>query len=95
MKNITVLFGCLLLCVSLPSLVLAQHEAASAKEEIYIPKDLDECFKELNKLLNKEDVEKIRSGEVEAIEMHFGLGMGLRNSWGYGKVHGLQSILMS
>lgn len=51
-------------------------------KEIYIPKDLDDCFRELDKLLKKEDIEKIRKKEIEAIDMHFGLGMGLRNAWG-------------
>lgn len=50
--------------------------------EIYIPKDLDDCFRELDKHLKKEDIEKIINKEIEAIDMHFGLGMGLRNRWG-------------
>ena len=51
------------------------------KEEIYIPKDLADCFSELNKMLKKEDIDKIKLGEIKPIDMHFGLGMGLRNFW--------------
>lgn len=49
--------------------------------EIYIPKDLEDCFRELNKNLRPEDIEKIKSGEITVSSMHFGLGMGLRNRW--------------
>jgi hypothetical protein len=53
------------------------------KEEIYVPKDLDDCFVELKKMLSKEDIEKIKDGtEHEMIRYHFGLGMWMRNNWG-------------
>ena len=42
-----------------------QPEASSTVEkedEIYIPKDLDDCFVQLKKLLKPEDVEKMKSG---------------------------------
>ena len=52
------------------------------EEEIYIPKDLDDAVRELNKLIRPEDKELIKRGEIDSADMHFGLGMGLRNSWG-------------
>jgi Domain of unknown function (DUF6794) len=51
---------------------------------VYIPKDLDECFSELDKLLPEVD-----RGEMQAlpkredmIQYHMGLGMWIRNNWG-------------
>ncbi len=82
MKTFTIQFILSLLCF--PIFLYGQDgdESEDEAEEIYIPKDLNDCFSELNRLLKKEDIEKIRSGEIEPIEMHFGLGMGLRNNWG-------------
>ena len=56
------------------------------KEEIYIPKDLDDCFVELKKIFSKEELEKIKGGaEDQMIRYHHGLGMWLRNNWGLWK----------
>jgi len=55
---------------------------STGKEETYIPKDLADAVCELGKLIRSEDKELIKKGEIESGEMHFGLGMGLRNSWG-------------
>lgn len=51
---------------------------------LYIPKNLEECFIELNKLLKPKDVEAIRNlkSKDEMSLYHFGLGMWLRNNWG-------------
>ncbi len=72
--------------VSTVSIVADSREKEPApkeeKKEAYIPKDLDDCFRELDKNLRPEDIDKIRKGEIQAIDMHFGLGMGLRNGWG-------------
>jgi hypothetical protein len=52
-------------------------------EEVYIPKDLDDCFVQLKKTLSKEQVEEMKEGlEDDMINYHFGLGMSLRNTWG-------------
>lgn len=49
----------------------------------YIPKDLEECFFELDKLLSAEDRESIRSKTEDGLgEYHIGFGTGLRNDWG-------------
>ena len=50
---------------------------------VYIPTDLDDCFKELKKMLPAELVEKMKSGpEKDMIKYHHGLGTWLRNNWG-------------
>ena len=54
----------------------------SATDEAYIPRDLDDCFATLDRMLNPEDREQIRTGEIMPIEMHHGLGRHLRNEWG-------------
>ncbi|NDV65528.1 DUF6794 domain-containing protein [Bacteroides sp. 224] len=50
----------------------------------YIPKNLEECFFELNKLLKPENIEVIKNLEKrhETIIYHHGLGTFLRNNWG-------------
>ncbi len=51
---------------------------------IYIPKDLKECFVQLDTLLSAEDKEVIRKLERsgEMVQFHHGLGMWIRNNWG-------------
>jgi hypothetical protein len=61
--------------------VREQAEEAK-KEETYIPIDLDDAVRQLNKQIRPEDKELIRKGEIDSGGMHLGLGMGLRNSWG-------------
>jgi hypothetical protein len=49
----------------------------------YVPKDLDDCFVQLEKILSQENIAKIRNGSEERmIDYHFGLGMWMRNNWG-------------
>jgi hypothetical protein len=59
----------------------AKTATEAKKEEAYIPENLEDCFRELDKNLRPEDIEKIRQGEITPSDMHFGLGMGLRNGW--------------
>ena len=51
---------------------------------IYIPKDLGECFVELDKLLPEVDKREMRalSDREKMIRYHSGLGRSLRNRWG-------------
>jgi len=50
---------------------------------LYIPKNLEECFLELNKLLKPKDIETIKSlkDRNETIQYHLNFGMWLRNNW--------------
>lgn len=58
------------------------HEAQKGEEQ-YIPTDLDDCFRQLKKILKPEDIHQIRNRtEKDMSEYHFGLGMWLRNNWG-------------
>ncbi len=62
-----------------------QPAKQKAKEsEVPPPKTLEEAHQQLEKLLPKDEVAKIDAmkTEDEMIEYHFGLGMGMRNSWG-------------
>ncbi len=47
--------------------------------KVYIPKDLEDSFAELNKMLHPKYVKKIKNDEVE---LHMGLGLWIRNNWG-------------
>jgi len=50
----------------------------------YIPKHIEECFVELNKLLKPETVDGIKKlkSRDETSNYHMGLGLWLRNNWG-------------
>jgi hypothetical protein len=51
---------------------------------VHIPKDLNDCFLQLNKILSKVDKEEfLNMDEKEAVGMtHFSLGQWIRNNWG-------------
>ncbi|NVO10521.1 MAG: hypothetical protein HXX16_11210 [Bacteroidales bacterium] len=51
---------------------------------VYIPRNIEECFIELDKILKKEDIKTIKElkSSVETINYHFNLGMWIRNNWG-------------
>jgi hypothetical protein len=54
--------------------------------ENYIPKDLEECFIELEKSLIDEDYLAIKNGkEEDMVSYHHSLGRDLRNEWGLWK----------
>ena len=57
---------------------------ADTIDGLYIPKNLEECFLESNKLLKTKDIETIKNLEDrnETIQYHFNFGMWLRNNWG-------------
>jgi Domain of unknown function (DUF6794) len=58
-------------------------ETAHLTKDIYIPRDLDDCFAQLKQLLEPVDIEKMKSGtENDMIEYHFTLGLWMRNNWG-------------
>lgn len=63
---------------------LKRRLVAEKINDIYIPKDLGECFIELDKLLSEVDKKemKAKAKREDMIEYHFGLGMWLRNNWG-------------
>lgn len=53
------------------------------EESIYIPKDLGECFIELEKQWSKDDVEVFKNRMEEDLPLyHFNVGMWIRNNWG-------------
>lgn len=48
----------------------------------YIPRNLEECFTQLDSMLRTKDREDMRtSGDTSLIAYHMGLGMYLRNNW--------------
>jgi hypothetical protein len=49
----------------------------------YIPKNLDECYAQLNAQLKPADIKKLKEGsESDLAQYHMGLGMYMRNTWG-------------
>ena len=52
-------------------------------DDIYIPRDLDDCFVELNKIFTNEDIEKLKNEDEDyMVSYHNNLGRSLRNDWG-------------
>ena len=63
--------------------LIQKRKVADTIDGFYIPKNLEECFFELNKLLKTKDKNEIKnlSNKNEMSKFHFGLGMWLRNNW--------------
>lgn len=63
---------------------LKQRWVAEKINDIYIPKDLGECFVELDKILKEIDKKEMRSlaKREDTVKYHMGLGMWMRNNWG-------------
>ena len=55
----------------------------SEEKAAYIPKNLEECFVELKKVLTPEQLTEFKlKKEEEIIEYHFSTGRWMRNFWG-------------
>ena len=50
-------------------------------DKVYIPKDLDDCFVELSRMLHPSFVEKLKTADETPTDQHFGLGLWMRNNW--------------
>lgn len=63
---------------------LKQRLVAEKIDNIYIPKDLGDCFIELDKQLSEVDKNEMKAlpKRDDMIKYHFGLGMWMRNNWG-------------
>lgn len=57
-----------------------RRQSLDTINNVYIPKDLKDCFLQLDKILTKRDREKIR--KIETSDLHFSLGLWIRNNWG-------------
>lgn len=62
----------------------------------YIPKNLEECFIELDKLLSEVDKKEMQAlpKRDDMIKYHLGLGMGLRNRWRLWSASRLQTYFL-
>ena len=52
------------------------------KKDVTIPKTKEECFTILDEMLSEEDKQSIVEME-DTVELHFSLGMWIRNNWIY------------
>jgi hypothetical protein len=58
-------------------------EDKNSPTKVYIPENLDDCFKELKKMLTPELIEEMKTNtESDMVKYHHGLGMWIRNNWG-------------
>ena len=64
---------------------------------VYIPKNLEDCFIQFDKLLSDEDKQTIKQlrNRKETIQYHHGLGMWLRNNWGLWGGSRLQEYMLN
>ena len=61
---------------------------------IYIPKDMNDCFVELERMLSPKFIKEFKKKKQESlVEYHFGLGMWMRNNWGLWKGSRLRDYL--
>lgn len=62
---------------------------------VYIPRDIEDCFSQLNKVLSEEDKNTIKNlkDRGETIQFHLSLGMWMRNNWGLWSGSRLQKYL--
>jgi hypothetical protein len=51
---------------------------------IYIPRNIEDCFKQLDKLLSNADIQQIKNlkDKSETIKYHHNFGLWIRNNWG-------------
>ncbi|MCL6582752.1 MAG: GTP cyclohydrolase [bacterium] len=53
-----------------------------------IPKNLDECFTELNNMLGPLAIDEIRNEKESSVRMfHYGLGTSIKNCWELWRTH--------
>jgi len=63
---------------------------------VYIPKNIEECFLELDKILKKDDIKILKELESKnecSWKYHMGLGLYIRNNWGLWADSRLQKYL--
>jgi hypothetical protein len=67
-----------------PAIGTPAREEPAAKDETPPPKTLKEAHQQLEKIFEKEELAMIDAmkTESEMIRYHFGLGLGMRNTWG-------------
>lgn len=53
----------------------------TASGDFYVPANLEDCFRVLDESISESDIDRLRRGALGSTEMHFGLGMSLRNAW--------------
>ncbi|NQU73249.1 MAG: hypothetical protein HQ547_00875 [Candidatus Omnitrophica bacterium] len=57
-------------------------EEAEEEIEIFIPKNLNECYEELEKVLDKEELNEFKATkEEDLVKYHFSIGRWIRNTW--------------
>ncbi|MEM7164541.1 MAG: DUF6794 domain-containing protein [Planctomycetota bacterium] len=64
-----------------PATVASDEPPTAAEEEWNLPRNLSECWAELDRVLPEERRRAIRDNEGGAIGEHFGAGLWMRNAW--------------
>lgn len=66
-----------------PKYKLTPTKDSKSSTGLYIPVDLEDCFKELEKMLHSDFLKEYKNKKEEDLAVyHMGLGLWLRNNWG-------------
>jgi hypothetical protein len=84
MKLITFLFIGLMLYLPCFAQGYSDNSAKQTEKQVYVPKNLDECYAEITKNLLKPEIEEYKNTreDIAVARAHMGLGMWIRNNWG-------------
>jgi len=65
-------------------MICKKEAKKESEDEVYIPKDLEDCFVTLNSILKPSEINTIKSlpDKHDLIGYHFGIGAWMRNAWG-------------
>jgi hypothetical protein len=65
-------------------------------DHVYIPSDLQDCFKQLDKLMSSAEKQSFKSASENSLSSyHMGLGLWMRNNWGLWKGSRLSNYLIN
>ncbi len=78
-------------------LFLISCSSSKQQEQVYIPKDLQECCEQLDTLLSQDTKDSIKKMETkkEMIKYHFYLSFWMRNNWGLWRGSRLKEYFIS
>lgn len=72
-----------LVCFAQDAITTADPKMIEKVESTGIPENLEECFVELEKVLNKDELEEFKNAnEDEIVKYHHSIGRWMRDNWG-------------
>jgi Leucine-rich repeat (LRR) protein len=76
--------------------LMSKNKKLKVKNMVIIPGNMEECFKELDRVLGPEEKAEIKNMSPDDLALlHFNLGLWIRNNWIYPKNSRFRKFLMS